>query len=930
MSDNRGVQAPSGVVTLLFTDIEGSTRLWDDHPDEMTSILERHDRILRTHLEDAGGFVFKTIGDAFCASFASAADAVVAAVAIQRTLADTSWPEDIELKVRIGLHTGACHERDGDYFGPVVNRTARLESIASGGQVLLSAVTAAAAIPLPPSASLQDLGDHRLKDLGRPEHVFQLVADGLPRDFAPLRSLDNPGLAHNLPYQVSSFIGRERQLEEIAALIDQSRLVTLVGAGGCGKSRLALQVGADQITGSGDGVWLVELAAISDPSLVPATMMSVLGIREEPGVDATETLVRELRDRRLLLIVDNCEHMIDASAKLAHFLLQSCPGVHLLATSREPLAVSGETVYRVPAMAVPPPGLADPGAMMGSEAVRLFVERSTAADRAFELTASNAAAVGSIARHLDGIPLAIELAAVRLRAMSVQEIHARLDQRFTLLGSGTRQPAEHQRTLRATIDWSYDLLNDTERLVLDRTAVFLGGWNLAAAEAVTADDRLDAEDVLTMLMSLVDKSLVQADPNATHRYDLLETIRHYTQERLAARGEDEVAHIREAHSRYYRGFAENADAGLDTAEADQWLRLLELEQENLRAALTWCLDHDPPAAVQLVGSLARYWDERGSVLEGEHWVQAALDAGRAESTPAQVARALWAAGLMNRSNMGESRAQLEAALALARDADAPLVEAAAALGAARTARIMGDYDTALALAGEARELYRGLHHLHGEVGAVEQLAFLSLYLGSFDEVQRFVAEADKLVQRAGNWRGMARLAAARIVACDMAGDPARGRALIGQALDLAERMGDQRDLAFVLEAAGGAHRDCGDFAVAAEFMRRALELSIEPSTDLLRVTSVVFHAGALLVRAADPWRGAALMAAERRLAADVQVQLPPGFVTYFASFEGEARAQLDDEAWAQAGAVTDGLTAEEVAGLAMEWLALVAEEDPPA
>jgi len=436
---------PSGTVTLLFTDIEGSTRLWEAHPDAMRDALYRHDAVVRNVVESAGGYVFKTVGDAFCVAFSAATDAVRAAVSVQQALAAQTWPEPVAIRVRMALHTGECSERDGDYFGTTVNRTARLEALAHGGQIVVSGATAGLLSgALPDGVALRDLGEHRLKDLATPEQVFQVGAEGLDEEFAALRSLDNPALANNLPRFASGLIGRERELSELGRLVATNRLVTLTGAGGAGKTRLALQVAADSLDGSKDGVWLVELAPVGEPDRVAAAVAAVLGVREDPARPMGDVLVGALATSSVLVVLDNCEHVIDAVAELADALIRSCSGVELIATSREPLGVDGERVFRVPSLDIPAQdaSLTDVAAASG---VQLFVTRAQHQQPSFAVDADNASVVAAIVRRLDGIPLALELAAARLRSMSVAEVGDRLDQRFRLLTTGSRTAVARQQ-----------------------------------------------------------------------------------------------------------------------------------------------------------------------------------------------------------------------------------------------------------------------------------------------------------------------------------------------------------------------------------------------------------------------------------------------------------------------------------------------------
>ncbi len=502
---------PTGTVTFLFTDIEGSTTRWEHQRAAMQAALARHDDILRAAIEAHEGHVFKTVGDAFYAVFTSAPDALEAALAAQSPLQAEAWSEDVDtLRVRMALHTGTVQQRDGDYFGPPLNRVARLLSAGHGGQVLLSHVTRELVRDyLPPGAELRDLGEHRLKDLIRPEHVFQLVAPDLPADFQPLRTLDNR--PNNLPLQLTPFIGRERELEVVRERLAQPdmRLLTLSGPGGTGKTRLGLQVAADLLDTFPDGVWFVNLAPISDPALVMPTIAATLGIAEVAGQSLLDTLKWYLRDKQMLLVLDNFEQVLPA-APVVNDLLAAAPGLKVLVTSRALLGIYGEHDVAVPPLALPDLRRLPPLERLSQyEAVRLFIERAQAAKSDFAITGENAPAVAEICVRLDGLPLAIELAAARIRLLPPQALLQRLSSRLKLLTGGRRDlPARHQ-TLRGAIEWSYSLLDPVEQTLFARLAVFVGGRTLEAVEAVcNADGDLEV-DVLDGLASLVDKSLVR-------------------------------------------------------------------------------------------------------------------------------------------------------------------------------------------------------------------------------------------------------------------------------------------------------------------------------------------------------------------------------------------------------------------------------------
>ena len=628
-------ELPSGTVTFLFTDLEGSTRLWQDHPEAMRSALARHDAIVRGAIEDRGGYVVKTTGDGFHAAFAAAHDAIDAAVAVQLTLAAEKWGETGPLRVRAGIHSGPAELREGDYDGTSVNRAARLMSVAHGGQVVVSVATSE--LVRDGSVELVSLGEHRLKGLTDVERVFQVAAPGLASEFPPLQSLD--ALPGNLPRQVTTFVGREDEVALLAELVRGSPVVTLTGVGGVGKTRLSLEVAADVVPAFADGAWFCEFAPVADPGAVWEALAATLRVQSFPGRSLEESVLEYLTEKRLLLVLDNCEHLLAAIARLVDAIVRRCEHVSVLATSREGLGVAGERMVAVPSLGVPAEE-ADIDELLHADAVRLFGDRAGAAKADFLLTDRNAGAVGVLCRRLDGIPLAIELAAARVRSMSPDDLVARLDQRFKLLTKGSRAALERQQTLRATIDWSYDLLDPTERLVLDRLSVFAGGCDLAAAEVVAAGDDLDAFEVDDVLSQLVDKSLVVADDtNRGVRYRLLETIRQYAQERLEASGD--LAPVRSAHADYYVGLAESAGPRLRSRELPAWARRIERETDNFRIVVDWAVDTaQPELALRLVAQLRGHGHATGySAME---WADTAIEIPGAEELPQFLAVASWA------------------------------------------------------------------------------------------------------------------------------------------------------------------------------------------------------------------------------------------------------------------------------------------------
>jgi predicted ATPase/class 3 adenylate cyclase len=610
---------PSGTVTFLFTDLEGSTKLWEQYPGEMKLALTRHDELVRHAIESQAGRIIKNTGDGFHAVFDTGVNGVKAALAAQRALFSTNWDEikPHSLRVRMGLHTGEAQERSGDFYGPALNRAARLMSVAHGGQTLLSTTTAdLVRDQLPESAALKDLGEHRLRDLVRSEHVFQLVDPAIPSEFPPIRSVD--AFPNNLPVQLTSFIGREHELEEARQRLASAHLLTLIGPGGTGKTRLSLQLAADLLPSFPDGVWLAELAPLTDPALVPQSVASVFRLREQLGMPLDELLIDYLRDKNLLLMMDNCEHLIDACAQLADHILHTCANLKIIVSSREALGISGETVYRVPPLSLPDSEILTRASLTKCESAQLFIERAAAAKPRFSVTGQNVESIAQICRRLDGIPLAIELAAARVTAFSPEQIASHLDDRFRLLTGGSRTALPRQQTLRALIDWSYELLSEDERRLLRKLSVFAGGWTFEAAESVCSD-----LDVLDLLSQLVNKSLVTVDDEADEpRYHLLETVRQYARDKLLEMGETEPT--RGSHFDYFFRLTEELAPRLKSFGASQWVDRLELEHDNLRAAAQWGLENRLTDLLQMIQFLPYFWNRRGYEEEGRNLIRDAL------------------------------------------------------------------------------------------------------------------------------------------------------------------------------------------------------------------------------------------------------------------------------------------------------------------
>jgi predicted ATPase/class 3 adenylate cyclase len=762
-----GAGVPSGTVTFLFSDVEGSTRLWDAHGEDMRRALAVHDKVVRGAFESAGGFVFATGGDGFGAAFSRASDAISASLAAQRGLAGQDWPGNVSLRVRMGVHTGEAEERGGDYFGAEVSRAARLMAIAHGGQIVCSQATAdMVGGHLPAGVSLADLGVHRLRDLSEPLRVFLVAGDGLPGRFPPLLSMDAfPG---NLPLQVSSFIGRDAELARVAKALGEARVVTLTGVGGVGKTRLALRAAAEALPRFREGAWLVELAPVRDPEAVAAAVAAVFGVTERVGMNTTETLVEFLRSKQLLLVLDNCEHLLDPTAELVEVLERSCPGVVVLVTSREGLAIEGERVVPVPALSAPAVN-GDLAVVGESDAVRLFVERAGWVDPDFELTETNAPAVAQLCRRLDGLPLAIELAAARIRAITPAELAGRLDRRFDTLAGGRRRAVQRHQTLRAAIDWSYQLLSEPEQRLLARLAVFAGGCTEEAAEEVCGADPLPGGAVFELLAGLVAKSLVIAQRQGpTTRYRLLETIREFGEDRLADYGETDQ--LRRRHAEYYCRLAAGLSDRLEGERLDATRRIIA-ELDNMLAALNYAVDTaDADLALRILRHIPIPAYQLGFAVY--------LPVHTVIGLPGATSHDLYPGVLAVSAALSASRGELERAEEACQEA----LNAVGRLGPERERRWV-------------------------EQRVTGTRTMRALALGRWSEAARFSERSARLALQEGQEATAARALATAAMSYILAGDPDSGMGLAEEGLQLARLARTPITVAFCLVASAGTLAD---------------------------------------------------------------------------------------------------------------------------
>ena len=845
---------------MLFADIEGSTRMLGQLGERYATVLRDYHRLLTDTATTHGGASVDTAGDGAFFAYSTASAALQAAIATQVALAAHGWPDDVTLRARMGVHTGEALNVDDRYVGMDVHRAARITAAGHGGQILLSRTTRELlGSRLPSGVSLLDLGEHRLKDVAQPERLFQVVAAGLPDDFPALRSLDV--WPNNLPRQLSSFVGRSNALLDVDRRLASGPLLTLTGPGGVGKTRLALEVAAQSADTAPDGAWLINLAAVDDGTLVGEAVASTLKVKEQPGVDLTSTLIGHIGRRQLLLILDNCEHVLEATANVVDTLLQACSEVRILATSREALGIAGESLYPVQSLTLPDPDLAQAMGFAQGEAVQLFVERAQAVQPDFRLTPANARSVAQICQRLDGIPLAIELAAARIRALPADQIAARLDDQFRLL-TGGRLTLPRHRTLLAAFDWSYDLLTEAERELFARLSVFAGSFSLDAAEAVCAGGVIGRGEILDLLTRLIDRSLViSADAPGEARYQLLHTLRQYAEEKCAETSEREDLHLR--HRDFFVALVEEMrPAFFAGPEPTALVERLSREHDNLRAALAWTHGYPDgaPSELRLAAGLWRFWETRGHLAEGRLWLERALSRTAGEVSTLR-ANAFTGAGMLagQQGDHDAASTALNESVTVLRSLGDEVSIAVALSNLANLEAEHGDLDRARALYEESLAVTRPTGEARGMAFALLNLADVAARQGNATEAQERYDEAIATFRGVGDLFGVAIALGRGAIISLRQGEHTAAEERHREALAIYRQLGDRRGVARTLMHLGDLAQAGGDRARAGDLYHESL-VERQGAGDRMGTAAVLGRLAALAADN-DPGRAARLVGA---------------------------------------------------------------------
>lgn len=821
---------PSGNVTFLFTDIEGSTKLSQDYPDTLQTALEKHHSILQKAIEENNGFVFEIVGDAFCCAFEDAAEAVKAAVEIQKNLSIEKW-KDVVIKIRTGIHSGVAEWNGKRYIGYItLARTARVMSSAYGEQILISNSTYELIKEKFDSVNdrhitFRDLGERRLKDVIQPIRLYQIVSPGLREDFPPLKTLD--ARPNNLPVQLTSFIGREEEMEDVKYLLKHSRLLTLTGSGGAGKTRLALQVAADVIDDFTNGVWLAELASVFEPSLLYQTFLKVFGLNEEQSKTPENILCDFLRDKEILIIFDNCEQIVSPCAMLAEKLISKCPKLKIISTSREALNCYGENTHKVLSLKIPDPKEEFSTEQISQyEAVRLFIDRANAVDKNFKVNNENAPALAQICYQLDGIPLAIELAAARVKNLSVDKIYERLDDRFRLLTIGKRTALPRQQTLRAMVDWSYELLSEKEKLLWSRLSVFSDGWTIEAAEEVCSDENLLREEIIDLLSQLADKSLI-ITVNENKRYRMLETIRQYGDEKLFSSGKTEEIILK--HLDYYTGFAVYARKNLEGPLQKQWIDKIEAETFNFQLALTSSIVRNRrEKGILIANNLSRYWEIRGYINEAVNWLEELLSTN--ELLPAlDKALAIQWLGSFNwiTGNLEKSQICYEESFAIFKQIESKTGIATSLNNLGLVANASGEFNKSKVLTEESYKYFLEIGNEQMIADCLINLGAVLINLKETDYAKYAFEESLKFYRKFGDIRGVA-MSLSNLGSLEiLKNDYVSARIYLEEGLSIQREISDKRGTASTLNSLGKILFYQNYFSKAEKYFEESIKFNLE-------------------------------------------------------------------------------------------------------
>ncbi len=893
-----------GTLAFVFTDIEGSTRMWESHPEAASAAIWQHDQLLSRALQ--GGDIFKTAGDAFCVAFPTVADALEACVTAARAVNSEPWPDALPIRVRFALHAGAAQIRDGDYFGSTLNRTARILSTIHGGQIVLSEVAyGLCRDTLPDGVEVLSLGDHRLKDLARSEQLYQVCHADLPREFPPLRSLES--YRTNLPVQLTPFVGRQDEIEELQDLLQNARLVTLLGSGGCGKTRLAYQTAADLLDKFPDGVWTIELASTTDDDGVPRVAATTLGLREAATRDASDATVFQLKDKRALLILDNCEQVLNGAASLADRVVRECPGVQILATSREALGIYGERRLRIRSLTLPEQSEHNAESVSHYEAVQLFVDRAISARPGFMVTNANAPALAEVCLRLDGIPLAIELAAARLSSMSLEDLLARMSDMSRLLVGGSRLAPQRHQTLRAMIDWSHSLLAPKEQILFRRLSAFADGCSLATAEDVVAFGEIDRFEVLDLMSGLVEKSLVVFDDSeSTPRYRLLESIRQYSNERLASSGEGEE--VRNRHMDVFFRLSKTPLAGQATER--EAYRVMKRELPNVLAALEAAfsslgdLDH----AAEALYFLGPFFE--GSAMYRQPLAFAERGIALAQAAQAEVPVELLVERCRYMLRLGRFRESLELteqAVEVAQRAGKPNPHAMALYWRSMALVTLRDYDLVEQLLLQSLQIAEehGLHMVQASV--LQGLGLSCQDLGQYDRAAEWQERAVKLIRAQGRVMRLPQALNNLGIAYRDSHQFDRARETLLEGLEICgKELISSR--AYLCANLGSVEYLVGNYGAATPYTREALRLARE-SEDAYLMCECVGDLGGVAIRLGHLELAATLIAASRKRANETGMILDSEEEPkYYVPQVTELRASLGDEEYGRirSRAIDDG------------------------